>query len=379
MPEPSFYLFILGQSVVPIVLILFFFKREKSRADHLFMAWMALSIFSSGLFLWQRWQGPGVSHPSQTIRADQVLATLDIVFLYFYCSHLLSRNYKTRKVDFLTLLPFGIAVLLWISHLFWPGDLFKIDSQYPSSTPIHLQFLMNVLVLVSFVMTVAFLFKANLAGLSDRVSKRHLFYLKGFLVSGALNHVLIISLHFLAEDILKLFKNDLFFYSNAFMVLTSIGHHYFAYCQRSIFKVPVADFATNTCEDQGASQIIFNKIRKCMEEDKPYLNSNFSVSQLAMLVGENPNYISKALSQYGKTNFLAFVSQYRVREVKQIMTDPAYQNYTLVSIGLEAGFNSKATFNRTFKKIEGITPSAYRDQLKDQPQALVSSQAPNDS
>ena len=116
-----------------------------------------------------------------------------------------------------------------------------------------------------------------------------------------------------------------------------------------------------------------------MEEDKPYLNSNFSVSQLAMLVGENPNYISKALSQYGKTNFLAFVSQYRVREVKQIMTDPAYQNYTLVSIGLEAGFNSKATFNRTFKKIEGITPSAYRDQLKDQPQALVSSQAPNDS
>ena len=121
MPEPSVYLFILGQSVVPIVLILFFFKRDKSRADHLFMAWMALSIFSSGLFLWQRWQGPGVSHPSQTIRAEQVLATLDIVFLYFYCSHLLSRNYKTRKVDFLTLLPFGIAVLLWISHLFGPG------------------------------------------------------------------------------------------------------------------------------------------------------------------------------------------------------------------------------------------------------------------
>ena len=40
------------------------------------------------------------------------------------------------------------------------------------------------------------------------------------------------------------------------------------------------------------------------------------------------------------------------------------QNYTILSVGFEAGFNSKTTFNTVFKKFTGVTPTEYRDQKR---------------
>ena len=39
-------------------------------------------------------------------------------------------------------------------------------------------------------------------------------------------------------------------------------------------------------------------------------------------------------------------------------------NYTILSVGFEAGFNSKTTFNTVFKKFTGLTPTDYRDKQK---------------
>ena len=51
----------------------------------------------------------------------------------------------------------------------------------------------------------------------------------------------------------------------------------------------------------------------------------------------------------------------RVEQSKKILIDPKYANYTISSIGLESGFNSKSTFYTVFKKHTGITPLAYKD------------------
>ncbi|MCD4696832.1 MAG: helix-turn-helix domain-containing protein [Bacteroidales bacterium] len=57
------------------------------------------------------------------------------------------------------------------------------------------------------------------------------------------------------------------------------------------------------------------------------------------------------------------VNNYRVEEVKRLMAEGKHEHYTLLAIALEAGFNSKSSFNRIFKEFTGSTPSHYKKTL----------------
>ena len=59
-------------------------------------------------------------------------------------------------------------------------------------------------------------------------------------------------------------------------------------------------------------------------------------------------------------NFFNFVNRYRVDEVKQKILNPKYDNYSVLGIALECGFNSKTAFNRIFKHMTGLTPTEYK-------------------
>ena len=58
-------------------------------------------------------------------------------------------------------------------------------------------------------------------------------------------------------------------------------------------------------------------------------------------------------------NFNDFVNEKRVASVIQMMEKGEHANLNLLGIGLDCGFNSKATFNRAFKKYTGLTPNQY--------------------
>ncbi|MEO6979077.1 MAG: helix-turn-helix domain-containing protein, partial [Mucilaginibacter sp.] len=78
--------------------------------------------------------------------------------------------------------------------------------------------------------------------------------------------------------------------------------------------------------------------------------------------------ISAVLNRDLKKGFSEFVNEYRINEVKQKMLQPENNHITIAGIAFESGFNSVATFQRTFKSTENITPkqflSAYKNQDK---------------
>jgi hypothetical protein len=59
-------------------------------------------------------------------------------------------------------------------------------------------------------------------------------------------------------------------------------------------------------------------------------------------------------------NFFEFVNEYRIEEFKKIVNEPGNENFSIFSVALDAGFNSKPTFNRIFKEKTGQTPSEFR-------------------
>ena len=87
----------------------------------------------------------------------------------------------------------------------------------------------------------------------------------------------------------------------------------------------------------------------------PFLNLNDVAQDLKI----SNNYLSQIISSKN-TNFNDFLNFVRIEKVKVMLNEIEYSNYTITSIGLEAGFNSNASFYRAFKKHTGISPSNYR-------------------
>jgi AraC-like DNA-binding protein len=100
-----------------------------------------------------------------------------------------------------------------------------------------------------------------------------------------------------------------------------------------------------------------------METDKPYLNSELTLGELAGKLSMSPHNLSEILNTRLNQNFYDFINRYRVEEVKRRLADKESGMYNLLSIAFDSGFNSKSSFNTIFKKQTGTTPSQYRKQL----------------
>jgi len=72
------------------------------------------------------------------------------------------------------------------------------------------------------------------------------------------------------------------------------------------------------------------------------------------------HHLTQALNEYLNKNFYTLVNEHRIEEAKQMLRNPRYNHLTVLAIAHDAGFNSKSSFNMTFKKWVGVTPSEFR-------------------
>lgn len=109
---------------------------------------------------------------------------------------------------------------------------------------------------------------------------------------------------------------------------------------------------------------ILDRIIHLMDHDKIYQEPELTLQQLAGQLELHSYLVSQALNDGLKKNFYDLINGRRVEEAKRLLLNPKNQNYTILSVGFEAGFNSKTTFNTVFKKFTGLTPTEYRDKQK---------------
>ena len=105
------------------------------------------------------------------------------------------------------------------------------------------------------------------------------------------------------------------------------------------------------------------RLEKLMETEKPFLNSQLTLSNLTRQLGVNTTVLSYVINNGFKKNFNDFVNEFRIAEVKSKLTDGSAKNLNLLTIALDSGFNSKATFNRAFKKFTGVSPKEFQEDL----------------
>jgi AraC-like DNA-binding protein len=109
------------------------------------------------------------------------------------------------------------------------------------------------------------------------------------------------------------------------------------------------------------AQAYLERLIKFVEENKPYLDRDLSIQDLSEKTGIQRHHITQVLNEKHGKNFFTFINEYRVREVISRFGDPKNNNFTILAIAYDSGFNSKTTFNSIFKSQTGITPREYRE------------------
>jgi AraC-like DNA-binding protein len=106
------------------------------------------------------------------------------------------------------------------------------------------------------------------------------------------------------------------------------------------------------------------KISALMAEELTFLEPELSLQDLAKRLNVSPHTLSQTLNMHFEQSFFEYINAWRVKEVQRCFADPAFDQQSILDIALASGFASKATFNATFKRLSGVTPSASRALLQ---------------
>ncbi|MGE8536705.1 MAG: helix-turn-helix domain-containing protein [Chryseobacterium sp.] len=117
-------------------------------------------------------------------------------------------------------------------------------------------------------------------------------------------------------------------------------------------------------ESITADNLYFQKLELLCKDQHIYTDSTLNREKVAEKLGISAGYLSQIVNTITGDNFAHYINQYRVKAVKEMISDPEFENYTLLTMGLESGFTSKTTFYNSFKKVTGQTPNEYKNTLK---------------
>ena len=126
-----------------------------------------------------------------------------------------------------------------------------------------------------------------------------------------------------------------------------------------------ADSIQPTEEVINYEEVMKRKLNSIMQKEKLFLNPELNLNGLSDKLEIKVTELSIFLNTTLNKNFNDFVNEYRVKEFKKLIEDPATdKKATVMELAYKAGFNSKASFNRIFKEATGITPTEYRKLTK---------------
>ena len=131
-----------------------------------------------------------------------------------------------------------------------------------------------------------------------------------------------------------------------------------------MFAFPLVRKTEPEVEDAAVSSEVYSglaeQLNECMSKGKLYLNPKLTLQDVCTEIGTNRTYLSDYLNNVLNTTFYEYVNELRIRTACEIIGSMTPENKrSMLEISEVSGFNSISTFNRSFVKMMGVTPSQY--------------------
>lgn len=154
-----------------------------------------------------------------------------------------------------------------------------------------------------------------------------------------------------------------------FAILTyGIGFYGFRINDKTIVTLAIPE-SKNVNHDFGQPsispemEILSNQLNDLMATEKYFLDPEINLSSFSEIVGLHPNKVSALINTAIGYSFRDFVNSYRLEEFKSRAKTYNFKSKTILSLAYESGFNSKASFNRAFKKFNTVSPVEFLDKI----------------
>ncbi len=316
--------------------------------------------------------------------------------IYFYVIVTLNENYNFTKKDLLHLIPFVLSVIdNWGFYCggpnhweFWANTIsndFSFLTKYPGKLILSkYHFIFLDLLKISYTLFAwryYFHYVKNNQEIKDQFVLKwlrlFLIIMSVFVVTVSLSSVsnfnyldtimdnsnvsVLITISLIGLSILALSGYILF---NPILLYGLPRINYKTIIDNSNALSKFISFKNDMTNSDNKENILANSIISEINEKQLYLNPDFSLNTAAKHFSIPNHHISFILNNHIKKSFPDIVSEMRIDHAIQLLKDNRNKKYTMEAIGNISGFNSRTTFYVSFKKIMGITPSEYIQNIK---------------
>lgn len=293
--------------------------------------------------------------------------------LYLYVKSVTTKNFKIEKKYFLHFLPFIIQVTYLIPFFILENQkkivLFEEWCTSPTIEEYVITFIQiaHVFIYIYFVYRIRNIHEQKLKKSYSSIEKINLDWIKSifimFMVVFVVFAVLVLYSALGNKEISHVLG------SNIIAILASICIYSMGYLglkQPELFSglettESKTKYEKSTLTPEDAEKYL-NKLMEYMKSEKPFVESNLTILDLAKLTSIPGYYLSQIINERVSRNFYDFINSFRIEEAKQRLLAPEYANLTIIAIAYDVGFNSKSAFNTAFKKLANMTPSQFRQQ-----------------
>ncbi len=383
-------LVLVSQGVIFGLLLIFRYSRSKNISD-LFLAFLVLitcyhrTTYTIGFMDWY--------DTYRNTKINYYLIYLGLALgplIYFYVKSITSSNFIFRKKDRLHFLPVLVYVIYRISIFVYDANQPGFDDSQNGYLMRELEFkFMGVfweaifvaqhLLYLAFTFQLYYKYRTRIQQYFSNTYSLELNWIRNFLFLYAFLFVYSVVQQLVDISITELSWIQKWWYQffSALVVIYIGIKGYFTDTTTltrlsfDIAEEPLRQSQINNTKNTIASTVTsedlkprIDQVTKFMESQQPYLNPDLNLIDLAQDLKMTRAQLSEVINTGFSKNFNDFVNEYRITAFKNALAEGKQQKLSLLGIAYECGFNSKATFNRVFKKFANASPSEYLQGLK---------------